>query len=254
MNAVGHSAALGAHWLVFSLEMTRGALVERYLATESEVDSKRIRTGWLEGEDWKRITSTMSRIADRPIWIDDAGGQTLAQIRSKARRWAVMEAPKAEQRGIVVDYLQLMAGAPQARGSRNQITRDREISEITQGLKLLAKELHCPVVALSQLNRSLESRSDKRPMLSDLRESGAIEQDADVIAFIYRDEVYSKGECDEADRGVAEIIIGKQRMGPTATVRVGFNGPHTKFFNLKNVPVGNYLPVGTEGEDDDDQR
>jgi replicative DNA helicase len=248
LNAAGHSAELGVHWLIFSLEMTKEALVEKMVATDSGVDSKRIRTGMMETQDFVHVTNSMSKLADRPIWIDDEGAVTIGALCSKAIRWAATSAKDAERRAIAVDYLQFVGGMPQPRGSRQMVNRDRELAEVTRSLKLLAKRLHCPVVALSQLNRSLESRSDKRPMLSDLRESGAIEQDADVIAFIYRDEVYSKAECKEP--GIAEIIVAKQRMGPTAPVRVGFDGPLSKFYNLATKPLGG-APSYHETEEDD---
>ena len=217
--------------LVFSLEMSKESLCERLLCSEARVDSMKLRGGFLETKDWIRITTAAGKLAEAPILIDDSGSPTLLEIRAKARRWRSdtnMFYGGAEQMGcIVIDYLQLVQG----RATKDD-NRQREISEISRGLKALAKELRVPVIALSQLNRSLESRADKRPMLSDLRESGAIEQDADVIAFIYRDEVYSKDECKEEDRGVAEIIIGKQRNGPTGHVRLAFLNMYTRFENL----------------------
>jgi replicative DNA helicase len=216
--------------LVFSLEMSKESLCERLLCSQARVDSTKLRGGFLETRDWVQITKAASEIAEAPIHIDDSGSPTLLEIRAKARRWRadtnLFRSP--DQLGLlVIDYLQLVQG----RASRDD-NRQREISEISRGLKALAKELRVPVVALSQLNRSLESRADKRPMLSDLRESGAIEQDADVIAFIYRDEVYSKDQCKEEDKGVAEIIIGKQRNGPTGTARLTFLNTFTRFENL----------------------
>jgi replicative DNA helicase len=217
--------------LVFSLEMSKESLCERLLCSEARVDSMKLRGGFLETKDWIRITTAAGKLAEAPIHIDDSGSPTLLEIRAKARRWRSdnnLFWGGAEQMGmIVIDYLQLVQG----RASRDD-NRQREISEISRGLKALAKELRVPVLALSQLNRSLESRADKRPMLSDLRESGAIEQDADVIAFIYRDEVYSKDQCKEEDKGVAEIIIGKQRNGPTGTARLAFLNMYTRFENL----------------------
>jgi replicative DNA helicase len=231
MNAVQNAAVNhGAPALVFSLEMSKESLCERLLCSQARVDSTKLRGGFLETRDWVQITKAASEIAEAPIFIDDTGSPTLLEIRAKARRWrantTLFKTP--DQLGvIVIDYMQLIQG----RASKDD-NRQREISEISRGLKALAKELRVPVVALSQLNRSLESRADKRPMLSDLRESGAIEQDADVIAFIYRDEVYSKDECKDEDRGVAEIIIGKQRNGPTGTARLAFLGTYTRFENL----------------------
>jgi replicative DNA helicase len=216
--------------LVFSLEMSKESLCERLLCSEARVDSMKLRGGFLETKDWVRITSAAGKLAESPILIDDSGSPTLLEIRAKARRWRSDQNLfwQPEQMGmIVIDYLQLVQG----RASKDD-NRQREISEISRGLKALAKELRVPVIALSQLNRSLESRADKRPMMSDLRESGAIEQDADVIAFIYRDEVYSKDQCKEEDKGVAEIIVGKQRNGPTGTARLAFLNMYTRFENL----------------------
>ncbi len=214
--------------LVFSLEMSKESLVERLLCCEARVDSSKLRAGFLDQRDWINITKAASRISEAPIWIDDSGAPTLLEIRAKCRRWRadqnIFKSPN--QHGmVVIDYLQLIHGRPAGR----EQNREREISEISRGLKALAKELRVPVIALSQLNRGVESRSDKRPQLSDLRESGAIEQDADVIAFIYRDEVYNK---ETPDKGVAEIIIGKQRNGPTGTVKLAFLNQYTRFENL----------------------
>ncbi len=214
--------------LVFSLEMSKESLVERLLCSEARVDSTRLRGGFLEQRDWINITKAASRISEAPIWIDDSGAPNLLEIRAKSRRWradhSIFTTP-GQHGMIVIDYLQLIHGRP---GGKDQ-NREREISEISRGLKALAKELRVPILALSQLNRSLESRADKRPQLSDLRESGAIEQDADVIAFIYRDEVYNK---ETTDKGVAEIIIGKQRNGPTGTANLAFQGQYTRFENM----------------------
>jgi replicative DNA helicase len=229
MNAVQNAAIeFGVPALVFSLEMSKESLVERLLCSESRVDSQRLRGGFLDQRDWINLTKAASRISEAPIWIDDSGAPTLLEVRAKARRWRsdpnIWKQP--EQHGIIViDYLQLIQGRPAGR----EQNREREISEISRGLKALAKELRVPVIALSQLNRAVESRGDKRPMLSDLRESGAIEQDADVIAFIYRDEFYNK---ESTDKGVAEVIIGKQRNGPTGTVRLAFLNQYTRFENL----------------------
>jgi replicative DNA helicase len=219
----------GIPTLVFSLEMSKESLIERVLCSEARVESQKLRSGFLETRDWIGITKAAGRIAEAPMWIDDSGAPSLMEIRAKCRRWRSDSAvfPQGiEQLGlVVVDYLQLVHGTPQGR----EQNREREISEISRGFKALAKELKVPVVALSQLNRSVESRADKRPMASDLRESGAIEQDADVICFIYRDEFYNK---ETADKGVAEIIIGKQRNGPTGTARLNFQSQYTRFENL----------------------
>jgi replicative DNA helicase len=216
--------------LVFSLEMSKESLCERLLCSHARVDSTKLRGGFLETRDWVQITKAASEISDAPIYIDDSGAPTLLELRAKSRRWRANQNifKNPDSLGIIViDYMQLVQG----RATKDD-NRQREIAEISRGLKALAKELKVPVVALSQLNRSLESRADKRPMMSDLRESGAIEQDADVIAFIYRDEVYSKDQCKEEDKGIAEIIIGKQRNGPTGTVRLAFLNTYTRFENL----------------------
>jgi replicative DNA helicase len=224
-SALNHSIPT----LVFSLEMSKESLIERVLCSEARVESPKLRSGFLETRDWINITKAASRIAEAPMWIDDSGSPSLMEIRAKCRRWRSDSTvfPKGlEQHGLVViDYLQLVHGSPQGR----EQNREREISEISRGLKALAKELKVPVVALSQLNRSVESRADKRPMASDLRESGAIEQDADLICFIYRDEQYNK---ESPDKGIAEIIIGKQRNGPTGTARLAFLNQYTRFENL----------------------
>lgn len=206
--------------LIFSLEMPAEQLMMRMLASLSRVDQTKIRTGQLDDEDWARISSTMGLLMQKKnMYIDDSSGLTPTDLRSRARRIA------RETGGlsmIMVDYLQLM------RVPGLQDNRTLEISEISRSLKALAKELNVPVVALSQLNRSLEQRADKRPINSDLRESGAIEQDADLIMFIYRDEVYHP---DSALKGIAEIIIGKQRNGPIGSVRLTFQGQYSRFDN-----------------------
>ena len=204
---------------VFSLEMGRHQLVNRLLCAHAMVDSSKVRIGALDNEqDWPKLSAAAADLHALPMYIDDTPGLTIAQLRSKSRRLKA-ECPSLGL--IVVDYLQLMQGGGGAKESREQA-----ISTISRGMKILAKELQIPVVALSQLNRSLESRTDKRPMMSDLRESGAIEQDADIIMFIYRDEVYND---DSADKGIAEIIIAKQRSGPIGTVRLAFLGQFTLF-------------------------
>jgi replicative DNA helicase len=203
----------------FSLEMSKQQLVMRLLCSEAKVDSHRLRRGMLRDSDWPKLTRGAGSLAEAPIFIDDTPGLSTLELRAKARRLK----SDADLGLIIVDYLQLMRG----RGSYD--VREQEISEISRTLKALAKELNIPVVALSQLNRGVEARADKRPMISDLRESGAIEQDADVIAFIYRDEVYHE-TSDE--KGVAEIIVGKQRNGPTGTVKLAFLSEFTTFENL----------------------
>jgi len=206
--------------LIFSLEMPSESIMMRMLASLSRVNQTKVRTGELDDEDWARISGTMSMLLDKgKMYIDDGSGLTPTEVRSRARRVA------RDNGGIsmiMIDYLQLM----QVPGLSDN--RTLEISEISRSLKALAKELGCPVVALSQLNRSLEQRADKRPINSDLRESGAIEQDADLIMFIYRDEVYNE---DSQDKGTAEIIIGKQRNGPIGKCRVTFQGEFSRFDN-----------------------
>jgi replicative DNA helicase len=235
-NIVQRVAAHGSPYacLVFSLEMSDESLVERMIAVEGPSELHKIRTGDLDRADWRRVSTAAGELATRPIYIDDAGSLTIVDIRSRARRWRLNEgAPPKDQPGrpcvIVVDYLQLVTSQ-----SRSGDTRDRqlEIAAVSRGLKLLAKELGGAVLALAQLSRKCEERSDKRPMLSDLRESGAIEQDADIVAFLYRDEVYSGKECKEEDRGMCEVIVGKQRNGPTGTVRLGWDGKTGRFLNL----------------------
>ncbi len=207
---------------IFSMEMGGTQLAMRMLGSISRVDQHRMRTGRLNDEEWGKLSSAMGKLHDAPIFIDETAALNALELRSRARR---LRRQCGELGLIVVDYLQLMSGSSQA-SSENRAT---EISEISRGLKALAKELQVPVVALSQLNRALEQRNDKRPMMSDLRESGAIEQDADVILFIYRDEVYFPDKPES--RGVAEVIIGKQRNGPIGKVDLTFLGQYTRFEN-----------------------
>jgi replicative DNA helicase len=212
---------------VFSMEMGATQLAMRMVCSVGRLDQQRLRTGRLVDDDWPRLTSAIQKMQDAQLYIDETPALNSLELRARARRLS----RQCGQLGLViVDYLQLMAGSSSS-GGENRAT---EISEISRGLKALAKELHCPVIALSQLNRSLEQRPNKRPVMSDLRESGAIEQDADVILFIYRDEVYNP---DSADKGTAEIIIGKQRNGPIGTVRLTFVGQYTKF---ENFTAGGY--------------
>ncbi len=206
---------------VFSMEMAATQLAMRMIGSVGRLDQHRMRTGRLEDEDWVRLTTALGRLNDAPIFIDEGAGLSSFDVRARARR---LHRQCGKLGLIVVDYLQLMS-APAGRQGENRAT---EISEISRSLKALAKELDVPVVALSQLNRSVEQRPDKRPVMSDLRESGAIEQDADLILFIYRDEVYNS---DSPDKGTAEIIIAKQRNGPIGRVRLTFLGEHTRFEN-----------------------
>lgn len=230
MNIAQHAAlAEKIGVAVFSLEMSKEQLVMRLLSSVGGIDSQRVRTGRLREEDWPKLTRAVGMLSDAPLFIDDTPAISVLDMRAKVRRLAAQH----EIGIIVVDYLQLM------RGRAATENRTQEISEISRSLKALAKEHNIPVVALSQLNRSLESRTDKRPMMSDLRESGAIEQDADVIAFIYRDEVYNKAE-DNPNKGSSEIIIGKQRNGPTGVVHLTFINEYTRFENrsFEDDPAG----------------
>ncbi len=207
---------------IFSLEMSKTQLVNRILSMNSRVDAQVLRTGNLEDSDWANLMESARIIGESGLIIDDTPGISITELRSKCRKF------KLEQNLglVIIDYLQLMSASGRSE------SRQQEISEISRSLKALAREINCPVVALSQLSRAVEKRDDKRPMLSDLRESGAIEQDADVVMFIYRDEYYNK-ESPEA--GITEIIIAKQRNGPTGTVKLGWQAEYTKFVNLERV-------------------
>ena len=222
--------------LVFSMEMGASQLASRILGSVGRIDQSRMRTGKLQDDEWPRITEAISRLNETTILIDETGALSSLELRARARRIA----RKCGTLGlIVVDYLQLMSGNSGGSGEN----RATEISEISRSLKSLAKELQCPVIALSQLNRGLEQRPNKRPIMSDLRESGAIEQDADVILFIYRDEVYHPDTT--TDKGIAEIICAKQRNGPIGTVKLSWQGQFTKFDNLALAPgqsSGGYEP------------
>ena len=212
----------GASVAIFSLEMPAEQLASRLLSAEARIDLSRLRGGYLREEDWPRLTNAADLISRAKIHIDDTPGITPAAVRAKCRRLARTQGVDL----VAIDYLQLM----NASGS-NQRSREQEISSISRSLKGLAKDLNCPVIALSQLNRGPETRTDHRPMMSDLRESGAIEQDADLVAFIYREAVYNK-DLDEAERGIAELIIGKHRNGPTGVVKLKFWNAWTRFDNL----------------------
>ena len=209
---------------VFSMEMGATQLAMRMLGSVGLLDQHRLRTGKLEADDWPRVTHAIQRMQEAQLYIDETPALSSMEVRARARRLA----RQCGKLGlIIIDYLQLMGG------SSNGENRATEISEISRSLKGLAKELDCPLIALSQLNRSLEQRPNKRPVMSDLRESGAIEQDADLILFIYRDEVYNP---DTPDKGTAEIIVGKQRNGPIGTVRLTFQGSSTRFLNFTAAP------------------
>lgn len=211
---------------IFSLEMSKEQLVQRMLCSEAEVDSQKIRTGNMQRKDWDKLTNSMESFTEAPLYIDDTAGCTLTDIRAKCRRLAMEEKNLGL---IVIDYLQLMEGV----GREDRI---QQISAISRGLKGLARELNVPVIALSQLSRAVEQRKDRRPMLSDLRESGAIEQDADIVMFIYRDDYYNREEGEEAPKatgkeGKSEIIIAKHRNGPVGSFELLFQGNITKFKN-----------------------
>ncbi len=204
---------------IFSMEMPGDALAMRMMSSLGRIDQHKVRTGKLEDHEWPRLTSAISLLGETQMFIDDTPALTPTEVRARARR---LTREHGQLGLIVLDYLQLMQ-SPASGDNRVQ-----QISDISRGLKALAKELNVPVVALSQLNRNLESRPNKRPMMSDLRESGAIEQDADLIIFVYRDEVYNE---DSPDKGIAEVIVGKQRNGPLGTVRLTFLGQYTRFEN-----------------------
>lgn len=231
--SLAQNAATTGGWpvLVFSLEMSSTQLAERMLCSEAKVDSSALRRGQLQRQDMTNLTYAAATLSKAPILIDDSPALSIREVRARSRRFRSDPSlfPRdgsAKKCGlIVIDYLQLMRGSAQAA----KASREQEISEISRGLKSLAKEIECPVLALSQLNRSLEQRTDKRPQLSDLRESGAIEQDADVILFIYRDVVYNK---DSENPNIAEVILGKNRHGATGTVETHFEGRYTRFENL----------------------
>jgi replicative DNA helicase len=206
---------------IFSLEMSKEQLSMRLLCTEARVDSSRVRSGMFYGEDWDRLTNAAGVLSEAPIYIDDSPDISTTTIRTKSRRLKMDKGLGL----IIIDYLQLM------RSRISSERRDLEISEISRSLKMLAKELNVPIIALSQLNRMLEQRSDKRPLLSDLRESGALEQDADIVIFIYRDEVYNQEE-NNPKRGKAEVIISKHRNGPVGTAYLTFLNAYTRFENM----------------------
>ncbi|MBT8492806.1 MAG: replicative DNA helicase [Deltaproteobacteria bacterium] len=226
LSLLQNAALQGWPCIIFSLEMSSEQLAERLLCSEARVDSSALRRGQLQRQDMTNLTYAANTLSKAPVMIDDTPAITLRELRARCRRFVSNKELMGDAKCglILVDYLQLMRGSPQAA----KASREQEISEISRGLKALAKELSCPIVALSQLNRSLESRQDKRPMLSDLRESGAIEQDADVIFFIYRDVVYNP---DTEDKNLAELIIGKNRHGATGTVELQFEGRYTRFRN-----------------------
>jgi len=206
--------------LFFSLEMGELEITQRLLCAEALVESTRLRNGKLLESDWPKISRATSRLGEAPLYVDDNPNLTIMEIRAKARR---LKSREGRLGLVVIDYLQLMTGRNSAEN------RQVEIAEMSRGLKILARELEVPVVALSQLSRNLEARQDKRPMLSDLRESGSLEQDADVVMFLYRDEVYNP---ESADRGMAEVLLSKHRNGPTGVARLVFRNQYTRFDNM----------------------
>jgi replicative DNA helicase len=224
LNIAEHVAVQeGLPVAVFSMEMGASQLALRVVGSLGRIDQQHLRTGRLRDDEWERLPEAASKLSEAPMFIDESPGLNPAELRARARRLA-------RQYGgtlglIVIDYLQLMSGS----SNSSDENRATVLGEISRGMKGLAKELQCPVLALSQLNRSVETRPDKRPMMSDLRESGAIEQDADVIMFIYRDDYYNK---DSKEPGVAEIVLAKQRNGPVGTVKLTFLKPLTRFDNL----------------------
>ncbi len=228
---------------IFSLEMSTQQLVMRLLCTEAKVDAHAVRTGQLPEEDWKRLSLAASRLAKANIFIDDTASIGILELRAKARRLKV----ERNIGMIIVDYLQLMQGPSDAE------SREKEISAISRSLKALAKELNIPVIALSQLSRAVESRNDRRPILSDLRESGAIEQDADVVCFVHRPEMYLAAEEREqsADHGTAEIIVGKQRNGPIDDVKLAFVNQYACFENLSPEFVSPMMQKGYRPKEED---
>ena len=229
LNAVQYAAIeKGIPVAIFSLEMSKEQLVIRMLCSEARVEGTRLRTGYLSESDWPKLTLAAGNLSDAPIYIDDTASLSILELRAKARRLNAEHGLGI----LIIDYLQLMRGRWKAE------SRQQEISEISRSLKALAKELHIPVIAVSQLSRKTEERRDFRPQLSDLRESGAIEQDADLILFLYRDELYNRSE-DNPNRGKAELIIGKQRNGPTGKIELAFLDKFTTFKELYKGEVEN---------------
>jgi replicative DNA helicase len=211
---------------IFSLEMSKEQLVQRLISQTTRIPAQALRSGNVKAEDWPKLVRGVAEVARAPIWIDDTAGVTLMEIRAKVRRLASQLNASGERplALVVVDYLQLMIG----QGNRQE-NRQQEIAEISRGLKVLARDLDVPVLAIAQLSRAVEARHDKRPLLSDLRDSGAIEQDADMVMFLYRDEYYNP-ESD--DKGIAEVIVGKHRNGPTGKVQLAWLEQYTKFASL----------------------
>jgi replicative DNA helicase len=219
--------------LVFSMEMPAESLIMRMLSSIGKIDQTRVRSGKLDQGDWDKLSAAVIKLRDKPLFIDDTSGITTAELRGRVRRH---QKEHGEIGLIMVDYLQLMRGS-----SNNNENRTTEVSEISRSLKSVAREFNCPVLVLSQLSRAVEGRPNKRPINSDLRESGAIEQDADVILFIHREEAYLKEETPENKKGVAEIIIGKQRNGPIGTAYLSFQAGYTRFDNIDDEKRKNYF-------------
>ena len=223
LNVVEHVAVKkGLPCMVFSLEMSKEQLVNRMLSMESNVDSQKLRTGTLTDSDWDAVVEGIGTIGSSKLIIDDTPGISISELRSKCRKVKLEYGLSL----VIIDYLQLMSGS----GGRSSDSRQQEISDISRSLKALARELQVPVIALSQLSRAVEQRPEHRPMLSDLRESGAIEQDADVVMFLYRDDYYNP---DTEKKGIAEVIIAKQRNGPIGTIELVWLPDYTKFANLQ---------------------
>lgn len=230
LSAIQHPAIVDkAVVAVFSLEMSKEELAFRFLSSLSRIDSRKLKTGRLQDRDWQSLTQAADQLAKAKVLIDDSGGLTVTQMRSRCRR---LKAIHKKLDMIVIDYLQLMKGP---RGKGSEMNRERELSEISRGLKELAKELKCPIIAASQLNRQVENRQDKRPNLSDLRESGAIEQDADLVCFIHRDDYYDR---EAESQGIAEFIVAKNRAGDTNTIRLAWIPQYTLFANLAREMPG----------------
>src|SRR3712207_4741302 len=227
LNAIWHAAGQkGLPVAIFSLEMSKEQLVQRLIAQNTRIPTQALRSGNVRAEDWPKLVRGVAQVSRAPIWIDDSAGVTLMEIRAKVRRLSSQLSARGERplSLVVVDYLQLMVG--QDNRSEN---RQQEIAEISRGLKILARDLDVPVLAIAQLSRAVEQRHDKRPLLSDLRDSGALEQDADMVMFLYRDEYYNP---DSDDKGIAEVIVGKHRNGPTGKVQLAWLEQYTKFASL----------------------
>ena len=227
LNAIWHaSGEKKMPVAIFSLEMSKEQLVQRLISQTTRIPTQALRSGNVKAEDWPKLVRGVAEVSRAPIWIDDTAGVTLMEIRAKVRRLAsqLNVAGEMPLSLVVVDYLQLMVG----QGNRAE-NRQQEIAEISRGLKVLARDLDVPVLAIAQLSRAVEARHDKRPLLSDLRDSGAIEQDADMVMFLYRDEYYNS---DSDDKGIAEVIVGKHRNGPTGKVQLAWMEQYTKFASL----------------------